>query len=133
VFKEHIHLKARYSIYIYCIIFNYFAVMPTKLPIVYSALLCGTMLFSCQKKISKTELETNLKTAMELYLNHQPRIDTTVVKFKVLEVTYYEAPKGYICDFKVNMKQKMPDRLIDTTGFMNANVSKDFTAVSRRD
>jgi hypothetical protein len=107
--------------------------MLNKFRIIGMVMLFGSLLFSCVKKPGKTELETNLKSAMELYLNHQPRIDTSIVKFKVLEVTYYEAPKGYICDFKVNMKQKMPDRLIDTVGFMNANVSKDFTAVSRRD
>ena len=101
--------------------------------IVCIVLLSGMVMFSCVKKPTKKEVEENLKTAMEKFLNHDPRYDSSVVKFKVLEVTFYEAQKGYICDFKVNMKQKMPDRLIDTVGYMNANVSKDFTAVSRRD
>jgi len=88
--------------------------------------------FSCIKKTSRKELETELKTAMELSLNHQPRIDTSLIKFKVLEVSYYEGKKVYTCEFKVNMKQKMPDRLIDTVGYMNADISKDFKTVERR-
>ena len=75
----------------------------------------------------------NLKTAMGLYLNHQPHGDTAKVKFNVLTVIYYEAPKGYICEFRVNMKQQMLGRLIDTIGFMNANISKDYKTVSRKD
>ena|ERR1700682_3700141 len=89
-------------------------------------------LFACLKKDSKNQIEENLKTAMDLYLNHQPRIDTTRVKFKVLEVTYFEAKMGYICEFKVNMKEKKDSILKDTTGVMNANISKDFRDVSRR-
>ena len=70
---------------------------------------------------------------MDLYLNHQPKIDTSRVKFKVLEVSFFEAKLGYICDFKVNMKDRRDSTLIDTTGIMNANISKDFKEVSRRD
>ena len=68
-----------------------------------------------------------------LYLNHRPQIDTSKTKFYVLEVTYYEATRGFICEFKVNMKQQLPDRLVDTVGYMNANISKDFKEVSRKD
>jgi len=96
-------------------------------------LLTGVFLISCLKKPAKNEVENNLKTAMGLYLNHQPRIDTSKVKFDVLTVTYYEASKGYICEFKVNMKQQLPDRFVDTVGFMNANISKDFKSVNRKD
>ena len=88
---------------------------------------------SCIKKDSRKQTEENLKTAMELYLNHQPKIDTSRVKFKVLEVSFFEAKLGYICDFKVNMKDRRDSTLIDTTGVMNANISKDFKEVSRRD
>jgi hypothetical protein len=107
--------------------------MLKKFRVIGTTLFCGILIFSCVKKPGKQEVEENLKTAMGQFLNHDPRYDTSVVKFNVLEVTYYEAPKGYICEFKVNMKQKMPNRLIDTVGYMSANVSKDFTAVSRRD
>ncbi len=69
---------------------------------------------------------------MELSLNHQPKVDPSLTQFKVLEVSFYEGPKVYTCEFKVNMKQKMPDRLVDTVGYMNADVSKDFKTISRR-
>ena len=79
-----------------------------KLRIISICLLVVVLMFSCIKKTSRKELETDLKTAMELSLNHQPRIDTTPTQFKVLEVNFYEGPKAYICEFKVNLKQKMP-------------------------
>lgn len=97
------------------------------------ALAGGLFFGSCLKKDDRKQTEENLKTAMDLYLNHQPKIDTSRVKFKVLEVTYFEEKLGYICDFKVNMKEKKDNMLMDTTGHMNANISKDFKEVSRRD
>ncbi len=60
--------------YIYCFIFNYFAAMFKRFRIVCLILLCGMVLFSCVKKPTKKEVEENLKTAMEQFLNHQPRI-----------------------------------------------------------
>jgi hypothetical protein len=106
--------------------------MIKKFPSVFIALLCGILLFSCLKKDSKKVIEENLKTAMGLYLNHQPRIDTARVKFNVLEVVYFEAKMGYICEFKVNMKEKTDGMVKDTTGSMSANISKDFRDVTRR-
>jgi hypothetical protein len=103
-------------------------------PVVIMIALTGGILFgSCIKKDNRKQTEENLKTAMDLYLNHQPKIDTSRVKFKVLEVSFFEAKLGYICDFKVNMKERRDSILIDTTGIMNANISKDFKDVSRRD
>jgi hypothetical protein len=93
----------------------------------------GIFFNSCLKKDSRKDTEENLKTAMELYLNHQRQIDTSRVKFKVLEVTFFEGKLGYICNFKVNMKEKKDVAVTDTTGFMDANISKDFKDVSRRD
>jgi len=90
------------------------------------------LLFSCLKKSSKKDVPENLKTAMGLYLNHRRDIDTSRVKFKVLEVAYYEAKAGYICEFKVNMQTKVSDQIKDTIGTMTANISKDFKDVSRR-
>jgi hypothetical protein len=95
--------------------------------------LLGLFFFvSCIKKDSPKQIQENLKTAMELSLNHNPRIDTAKIKFKVLDVAYYEAKNGYICDFKVNMKEKRDGQLNDTTGMMSANISKDFKDVTRR-
>jgi hypothetical protein len=101
--------------------------------IIFFAILCGILMFSCKKKSSKKEVEENLITAMGKYLNHQPRIDTSMVKFNVLEVAYYEATAGYICDFKVKMTDKTKGQVKDTIGSMSANISKDFMAVKRRE
>lgn len=97
------------------------------------ALAGGIFFSSCLKKDNRKQTEENLKTAMDLYLNHQRQIDTSRVKFKVLEVTFFEGKLGYICNFKVNMKDRRDSILMDTTGFMDANISKDFKDVSRRD
>jgi hypothetical protein len=115
------------------VLFIYFARMKSKTAVIMIALAGGILFGSCIKKDNKKQTEENLKTAMDLYLNHQPRIDTSRVKFKVLAVTFYEAQMGYICEFKVNLKERRDSHLIDTTGFMNANISKDFKDVSRRD
>jgi hypothetical protein len=96
------------------------------------AVFTGTCLFSCIKKPSRKEIEENLKTAMELNLNHHPGTDTATLKFKVLNVFYYEEKSFYTCEFKVNMKQKTPEILKDTTGTMKAEISKDFQTVTRK-
>ena len=103
-----------------------------KFRIIIACLLGVILTQACIKKPNKKELEGDLKTAMELSLNYQPRIDTSRTKFKVLEVSFYEGPKAYICEFKVNMKQKMPDRFVDTVGYMKADISKDFKTVNRK-
>jgi hypothetical protein len=95
-------------------------------------LLWGVSLSSCIKKMNRQELEDNLKTAMEQSLNNQPRIDTSRLKFTVKEVKFFEGKKVYNCEFKVNMKQKLPDRFVDTVGYMSADISKDFKTVSRK-
>jgi hypothetical protein len=107
--------------------------MKLKTAVIMIALAGGIFFGSCIKKDNRKQTEENLKTAMDLYLNHQPKIDTSRVKFKVVEVTFFEGKMGYICDFKVNMKERRDSIIIDTTGFMNANISKDFKDVSRRD
>jgi hypothetical protein len=96
-----------------------------------AALFSGLILISCVKKTSRKDTEDGLKNAMGLYLNHSPKIDTSRVKFNVLEVTYFEDKEYYVCHFKVNMKQERKDRLLDTTGSMSAHISKDFKDVSR--
>jgi len=113
-------------------LFIYFARMKSTSAVMIIALVGGIFFNSCIKKDSRKQTEENLKTAMDVYLNHQRKIDTNRVKFKVLEVTYYEAEMGYICNFKVNMKEKRDSSMTDTTGYMNANISKDFRDVSRR-
>ena len=94
--------------------------------------LSALLLFSCFHQQSKKEVVENLKTAMDLYLNHDPRIDSSKVKFTVLEVTYSETPKYYNCNFKVNLKDQTSGIVKDTTGIMVASISRDFKDVSRR-
>lgn len=103
-----------------------------KVRLISICLLSVILIFSCIKKTSGKELEENLKTAMGQFLNNSPRVDTANAKFYVQEVSFYEGPKAYICEFKVNLKQKMPDRLVDTIGYMKADVSKDFKTVTRK-
>jgi hypothetical protein len=98
---------------------------------IFLTILSGIFCFSCVKKTSKRDTEESLKTAMGLYLNHGPRVDTSRIKFNVLEVAFFEEKMFYVCNFRVNMKQKRDDRLIDTTGSMSANISKDFKDVTR--
>jgi hypothetical protein len=115
-----------------CSNFIYFAIMYKNLQFVFITVLSGILLFSCVKKTSKKDVEEYLKTAMGLYLNHSPRVDTSQVKFNVLEVVYFEDKTFYRCEFKVNMKQKINDQIKDTTGAMGANITKDFKNVTRR-
>jgi hypothetical protein len=83
---------------------------------------------SCVRKTSTTALENSLKEAMARSLNTDPDIDSTKVKFTVLEVSYFEEKNTYACEFKVNMKTPK----IDTTGMMSANISKDFVKILRK-
>jgi hypothetical protein len=100
--------------------------------IIFPAFILAGFLFSCAKKESKKEVEENLKKAMGLYLNHKPGLDTNQVKFQVLEVAYFEDKMAYICDFKVNMKEKSGEQIKDTTGMMEATISKDYKDVTRK-
>jgi hypothetical protein len=89
----------------------------------------GITQVSCVKKPSKADIEKSLITAMGNHLNADPQIDTSVVKFKVLSVTYYEEVVNYACEFKVEMKTDHSD----TTGIMTARISKNFDKVIRRE
>lgn len=77
---------------------------------------------------NKTEVENNLKKAMQNYLYKQVNYDSAQVKYHVLDVTFFEEEKFYDCEFKVNMKEGR----LDTTGVMTAEISKDFITVNRK-
>jgi|SRR6516225_9595139 hypothetical protein len=89
------------------------------------------IMFSCKAKEEKTpaELEQELKSTMQTYLYKDKNNDSSAVKFRVLKVIYYDDKERdmYDCEFTVNMKTKA----LDTTGFMKANISKDFKKVDR--
>ena len=92
-------------------------------------LTCTITVISCIKKASKADIEKSLMTAMSNHLNADPRIDSSVIRFKVLSVTYYEEVVNYACEFKIEMKTDHSD----TTGFMTARISKNFEKVIRRE
>ncbi len=84
---------------------------------------------SCKRALSRSEVEKQLKKAMYNSLIKRPDYDSTIVKYDVKNVTFYEDNKFYDCEFLVHMWQKG----IDTTGNMSAKISKDFSVVKRMD
>ena len=94
----------------------------------FAVLFFGLML-SCKAKNASGGLENDLKATMQAYLYRDKNNDSTNVKFRVLDVIYYDdkLTNMYDCEFKVNMKTKS----LDTTGVMKANISRDFKKVVR--
>ena len=93
------------------------------------ALLCSFLvLFSCKKKMNKEELETQLKKAMYRGLYENINNDSSVIKYDVLSVTFYEDKEVYDCEFKVRLSKPG----YDTTGTMAATITKDFKKMNRR-
>lgn len=84
---------------------------------------------SCVKNPKKDEVISHLKKAMSEFLFEKANKDTSVVKFDVQEVLYFEDKNFYECEFNVKMKQNGKD----TIGIMKARVSKDFSSVLRKD
>ena len=86
------------------------------------------VLFSCKKKMSREELETQLKKAMYRGLYQDINNDSSKVKFDVLSVNFYEDKDFYDCEFMVRSRE--PGR--DTTGSMGATITKDFKKMNRK-
>ena len=86
------------------------------------------VLFSCKKKMSREELETQLKKAMYRGLYQDINNDSSKVKFDVLSVNFYEDKDFYDCEFMVRLRE--PGR--DTTGSMGATITKDFKKMNRK-
>ncbi len=76
----------------------------------------------CKRALTRSEVEAQLKKAMLNKLIQRPDYDSNLVHFDIKEVTYYEEPKLYNCQFVVHMRQGH----VDTTGSMAAKISKDF-------
>jgi len=85
---------------------------------------------ACKKKFSPHQTQDVLKRAWLNFLEKGPNFDSTVDKFEVLDVSYYEDSTLYLCEFKVRMK--IPSQHIDTIGMMNGTISRDFTVVHRK-
>ena len=82
----------------------------------------------CQKKLSRSETESRLKTAMQSFLIKRPGYDSAILKFDVQSVIYFEDKNFYECEFTVHMRE----RGHDTTGIMTARILKDFSTVKRK-
>ena len=92
------------------------------------AIVFSMLMFSCMAHdTTRAEIENDLKMAMQKHLYDRVNNDSTNVKYRVLDVTYFEENDKYLCEFKVHMIEKM----LDTTGIMKANISKDFKKVVR--
>ena len=83
---------------------------------------------SCKRNLSRTEVENQLKSAMTSFLYKGVNNDSSIIKFVVKSVNYYEDKTYYECEFVVFNH----DRKHDTTGLMGARISKDFSIVKRR-
>jgi hypothetical protein len=92
-------------------------------------LLLTSTTFGCQydRQDSVDGLKEKLKKTMTDFLYTGVKGDSSVVKYRVLDVNYYAAPSVYDCEFKVNMKE----RNLDTIGIMKARVFKDWSKVER--
>ena len=83
---------------------------------------------SCKRHLSRTEVENQLKSAMTTFLYKGVKNDSSIIKFVVKSVNYYEDKTFYDCEFVVFNH----DRKHDTTGLMGARISKDFSIVKRK-
>jgi len=94
------------------------------------AILFFVFVLSCKAKDSTpADIENDLKKTMQTYLYNTIHNDSSNVKYRVKDVIYYDDKERniYICEFTVNLK----DKLFDTTGIMKANISRDFKKVVR--
>jgi hypothetical protein len=93
------------------------------------ALICSLLvLFACKKKMDRQELETQLKKAMYRGLYQNINNDSSVVKYDVLTVNFFEEKDLYDCEFTVRLRKPG----YDTTGRMAATITKDFKEMHRR-
>lgn len=81
----------------------------------------------CQRKLSSTEVKTNLEKAMASYLRLNQDAGMPPLRFDMIDVTYLETDSNYQCRFTIKLHR--PDGT-DTTGIISGKVSKDFSTVS---
>ena len=63
------------------------------------------------------------------YMYSRVNYDSTKVKYYILgDVIFYDDPKYYICDFKVNMKLI---GIKDTVGIKRVYITHDFKVITR--
>jgi hypothetical protein len=81
---------------------------------------------SCQRKLSATEVKTNLEKAMGDYLRQQQHPNTPPLRFDMIDVAYQETDSNYQCHFTIKLYR--PDGS-DTTGIISGKISKDFSVI----
>jgi hypothetical protein len=93
-------------------------------------LLLALSLCSCKRKPvdEKAKKEIRLKAAMQAELYRAINNDSSAIRYRVLDVTFFEEKDRFICEFKVSLLQNAHD----TTGIMTADISKDMTVVKRK-
>jgi hypothetical protein len=93
--------------------------------------ICFALLFliitGCQRKLSTTEVKSNLEKAMAAYLHQTQHIDSPPLRFDMIDVVYQENDSSYLCQFTIRLHR--PDGS-DTTGVIGARVSKDFSLIT---
>jgi light-regulated signal transduction histidine kinase (bacteriophytochrome) len=93
-------------------------------------LLLTLSIWGCKRKTADTnaKTESRLKAAMQDELYKAVNYDSATIKYRVLDVTFYEEKNRFICEFKVRLMQNGHD----TTGIMTADISRDMTVVKRK-
>ena|SRR6478672_4917850 len=94
-----------------------------------AALMLFAVGIACSPKPTPTDVSDRLKRAMSEFLYRSVNNDSSRVKFRVNEVTYFADKEFYECEFKVNMMQAGHD----TTAMMRARVASDFSKVVRKE
>ena len=84
---------------------------------------------SCKRNLSPAEVKDNLEKAMASHLIEEQGGDTTRLKFKMVDVNYFEDKDFYECEFTVRLLRQDGR---DTTGLVKGRVSKDFSKVTKR-
>jgi hypothetical protein len=87
----------------------------------------GLVTTGCQRKLSATEVKSNLEKAMTDYLHQQQHPNTPPLRFDMIDVTYQENDSSYQCQFTIKLYR--PDGS-DTTGIISSRVSKDFSLIT---
>ena len=78
--------------------------------------------------MSHDEVENQLKKAMYRGLYQNINNDSSIVKYDVLSVRFFEDKEVYDCEFTVRLRKPG----YDTTGTMAATITKDFQKMNRR-
>ncbi|HEX3935281.1 MAG TPA: hypothetical protein VHW43_11420 [Puia sp.] len=89
------------------------------------------LLLACHRKIKQQDTQDTkelLENAMARFLDGSQATKAEKLRYDVQDVTYYEEPTIYICEFKI--KLTLPDGR-DTVGMMKERVDKNSMTIQR--